>query len=143
MFTVVDLARSKHEASLGCKSAAPIEDCQRAGMQVLGVVGVDGSPSCGVRTPLDVRKVAHGLAGPDWQTVNTRGMNRLITHAAVVGPGLYMQLLQAELDQRGLSVAMTAQDLITALEGQPSSTGLEALLDEPRRNADAGNKGGR
>jgi uncharacterized protein YbbK (DUF523 family) len=113
-------------------TATQIEDYQRAGVQVLGVVGVDGSPSCGVRTTLDLRRAASGLAGLEWQTVNTQGMNRLITNSAVAGPGLYTQLLQAELSRRGLTVAMTAHDLIAALEGKPASMGIEALLDRPR-----------
>jgi predicted secreted protein len=124
-------------------TAAQIEDYQRAGIQVLGVVGVDGSPSCGVRTTLDVNKVAPGLASLDWQTVNTQGMNRLITQAAVVGPGWYMQLLQAELDRRGLKVAMTAHDLIAALEGAPSSMDIEKLLDQPRNEVAVRNKDAR
>jgi hypothetical protein len=52
--------------------------------------------------------------------------------AAVAGPGLYTQLLQAELSKRGLTVAMTAHDLIAALEGKPASMGIEELLDRPR-----------
>lgn len=123
-------------------TAAQIEDCQRAGIQVLGLVGVDGSPSCGVRTTLDVRKVANGLAHLDWQTANTPGMNRLITQAAVAGPGLYIQLLRAELARRGLHIAMTAQDLIAALEGKPSSLGIEALLNRSRSGAASGNGAG-
>jgi hypothetical protein len=65
--------------------------------------------------------VSSGLASLDQQTVKTQGMNRLITHSAVAGPGLFTQLLQAELSQRALNVAMTAHDLIAALEGKPSS----------------------
>jgi hypothetical protein len=41
---------------VAARVAADIEDYSRAGVRVLGVVGVGESPSCGVSTTLDLRR---------------------------------------------------------------------------------------
>ena len=114
---------------LARETAAQIHDYQTSGFRVLGVIGVDGSPTCGVRKTLDIKEVIDGLARLDRHTVNTDEMNRLIMASVITGQGLYIQLLRAELDKLGVSTEMTAHDLIAELDGRLSSASVEAMLD--------------
>jgi predicted secreted protein len=97
---------------LARETAAQVHDYQTSGFRVLGVIGVDGSPTCGVRKTLDIKEVIDGLARLDRHTVNTDEMNRLIMASVITGQGLYIQLLRAELEKLGVSTAMSAHDLI-------------------------------
>lgn len=113
---------------LARQTAAQVRDYQTSGFLVLGVIGVDGSPTCGVQKTLDIREVADGLARLDRSTVNTDEVNRLIRASVVAGQGLYIRLLKEELDKLGVSTAMIAHDLIAELEGRPASASVEAML---------------
>jgi hypothetical protein len=114
---------------LARETAAQIHDYQTSGFRVLGVIGVDGSPTCGVRKTLDLKEVTDRLARLDPHKVTTDEMNRLIMASVITGQGLYIQLLRAELDKLGVSTEMTAHDLIAELDGTPSSASVEAMLD--------------
>jgi hypothetical protein len=94
---------------------------------VLGIVGVDGSPSCGVECSLDVRGSFEGLArlGAD---ATSREVNAVVRAAAVPGRGLFVALLQDELQRRRLSVPLLAYDLLAELEGRPSAVQLPHAL---------------
>jgi hypothetical protein len=114
---------------LARETAAQIHDYQTSGFRVLGVIGVDGSPTCGVRKTLDLKEVTDRLARLDPYKVTTDEMDRLIMASIIAGQGLYIQLLRAELDKLGVSTEMTAHDLIAELDGTPSSASVEAMLD--------------
>jgi predicted secreted protein len=114
---------------LARETAAQIHDYQTSGFRVLGVIGVDGSPICGVRKTLDLKEVTDRLARLDPHEVTTDEMNRLIMASVITGQGLYIQLLRAELDKLGVSTEMTAHDLIAELDGRPSSASVGAMLD--------------
>jgi hypothetical protein len=113
---------------LARETAAQIHDYQQSGFRVLGVIGVDGSPTCGVNTTLDIKKVTNGLGRLDLRTANTQDMNRLIIDSAIAGRGLYIQLLRQALDKLNLKVAMTAHDLIAELEGRQAPVDMEEML---------------
>jgi len=114
---------------LARETAAQIHDYQTSGFRGLGVIGVDGSPTCGVRKTLDLKEVTDRLARLDPHKATTDEMNRLIMASVITGQGLYIQLLRAELEKLGVSTAMSAHDLIAELDGRPSSASVEAMLD--------------
>jgi hypothetical protein len=107
--------------------AAQIADYTRSGFVVTGVVGVDGSPSCGVVRSLDVARGLDGLACLRADATAPE-VNAVVREAVTPGPGLFVALLQAELARRGLSVPFTAHDLLAELDGERFPMALEALL---------------
>lgn len=100
-------------ARLARTVARDIADYRRCGMQVVAVVGVSGSPSCGVRSSVDMYAAAQ---------VNTRcplaRLDREFVNDAVVaanvrpGAGMFVSALRRALARRGTDVRWEEHDLM-------------------------------
>ena len=117
---------------LAGRVARDIEDYSRAGVRVLGVVGVGGSPSCGVSTTLDLRRsfeivAACPLALIDRTTINERA----VVACRVAGEGLFIGALERELARRGVDVPFIEYDLIAEMHGTPQPDALITLTGGP------------
>lgn len=108
-------------------TADQILDYQRSGMTVVGIIGVDGSPSCGVHKSLDMRAALEGLGQLNRETATAEDANQAIRSTVTPGRGLYIEALQRGLHRRGLTIPFTAHDLVGELEGRPSSVDVSAL----------------
>jgi predicted secreted protein len=97
---------------LAGKVARDISDYTRSGHSVQAIVGVGGSPSCGVRTTLDLRGALETLAGCDPTQLNTDEFNRrvIVAHARP-GQGIFIAALRRQLRLRGLRVPFDEHDL--------------------------------
>jgi hypothetical protein len=98
--------------------ARQVDDYLRSGFTVLGIVGVDGSPSCGVARTLDIRRSAERLAELDPETVTVGEVTALVRECVTAGEGLFTAALRAELHRRRISVAFPAHDLVAELTGE-------------------------
>jgi hypothetical protein len=80
------------------------------------VDGVGGSPSCGVRTTLDLKGVLDTVAGCDPAQLNTDDFNRrvIVAHARP-GQGMFVAALRRQLRRRGLDVPFDEHDLIAEI----------------------------
>jgi predicted secreted protein len=96
--------------------ARDIGDYVRVGQSVPAMLGVGGSPSCGVRTTLDLRGVLDTIAGCDPTELNTADFNRrvIVAHARA-GQGMFMAALHRQLRRRGLEVPFEKHDLIAEI----------------------------
>lgn len=108
-------------------TARQMADYVTHGYTVVRVVGIDGSPSCGVSTTLDMKQSFDRLARMEVESVTVDSMNDLINQCLVPGRGLFTRLLQEQLARRGISVVFTAHDLIAELDGQADSSAAAAL----------------
>jgi uncharacterized protein YbbK (DUF523 family) len=100
--------------------ARQIADYQSAGFDVAGVVGVDPSPSCGVRQTLDLGAALDGLAKLDLATIDRATFNRdVVASTRIAGEGMFIKALREELARRGQRVRFVAHDLIAELEQRP------------------------
>ena len=97
--------------------ANQIEDYLTSGFEVLGVIGVDGSPSCGVQTTLAVER-AFEQVGRLPQAATAAEVNAMVRRNAIGGRGLFVALLQEELQRRRLHVPFAAHDLMAEVEGR-------------------------
>jgi hypothetical protein len=97
--------------------ADEVEDYQSSGYTVVGIVGVDGSPSCGVRRTLEVKR-SLAMVGQLPTTARAEDMNAIIQACLVEGSGIFIELLRKELERRGLNVPLMAHDLVAELQGQ-------------------------
>jgi hypothetical protein len=100
---------------LARRVADDIADYLGSGFEVVEIVGVGGSPSCGVSTTLDLDRAIAAMARVD-ATTDIRSANRdVVTDNVAPGRGLFIECLDRELAARGMSVLHTEHDLIAEL----------------------------
>lgn len=100
--------------------AKQIVDYRSSGFDVQGVVGVDTSPSCGVRHTLDLGAAREALAKCDPATIDRATFNRDVVAATrIAGEGMFIKALREELARRGQRVRFVAHDLMAELEQRP------------------------
>jgi predicted secreted protein len=100
---------------LARRVAHELADYLRSGFAVVEIVGVGGSPSCGVHSTLDLDGAVTALACRHGDT-DRRTANRDIVAANVVaGRGLFFDCLDRALRSRGLAVAYREHDLVAEL----------------------------
>jgi predicted secreted protein len=99
---------------LASRTARHIADYARSGFQVIGIVGVGDSPSCGVLHTLNINRSLQAVASIDLNGIDRQTFNERAIQACVVeGGGLYIKALRRQLGRRGLTVPF--------LEHQPST----------------------
>lgn len=97
-------------------------DYHRAGIEVVALVGVGASPSCGVLSTLDLRGALDALADVNPAEVERRAFNRdVISAHAIAGQGVFVHELSRGIARHGLDVLFVEHDLLTELAGRPSS----------------------
>jgi predicted secreted protein len=100
---------------LARRVAREVADYIESGFDVVEIVGVGGSPSCGVHTTLDLDGAVAALARRDGDT-DRRATNRDIVAANVVsGHGLFVACLDRALRSRGIIVTCREHDLLAEL----------------------------
>ena len=109
--------------------ARDIEDYARAGVHVLAVIGVGGSPSCGSATTLDLRRSFETIAACPLALVDRATVNeRAVAACRVAGEGLFIAALERRLARRGLDVPFMEYDLIAEMRGTPQPVSLMRLI---------------
>jgi predicted secreted protein len=94
-----------------------LEDYLHSGFEVVGIVGIAGSPSCGVARTLDLRRSLPVIADP---TIDRDNLNaRAIAECVIPGRGLFVEALRRRLHRRGLEVPFLEFDLVAEIHGQP------------------------
>jgi predicted secreted protein len=106
---------------IAARTAREIEDYVHSGFEVVGVVGIGGSPSCAVNRTLDLKRSLPVLATTpidqlQRETFNDAAIARCLTD----GQGIFIRALQRELDRRSLHVPFLEHDLIAEMHGEIS-----------------------
>lgn len=109
---------------LALNVANEIEDYVKSGFDVIGIVGIDGSPSCGVNQTLDIYEVLPLLAQFTKDAFDQEKMNAMIRSCQAQGRGLFINVLKNTLDKRKTKVHLLAHDLISEMDSQQSSLKL-------------------
>ena len=92
--------------------ARDVADYRRSGFQVVAIVGVGASPSCGVRTTVDLAASVEAMATSPIATLDRDTVNRrVVNECARRGPGMFTEALASQLRRRGLSVPFIEHDL--------------------------------
>jgi predicted secreted protein len=101
---------------LARRAAAEIVDYVTSGFEVVEVVGVGASPSCGVRTTLDLDGAVAAMARCDRAALTPAVVSARVVAANVVdGPGIFLRELERRLDKRGIFVPFREHDLLAEL----------------------------
>jgi predicted secreted protein len=120
---------------LARRIARQITDYQRSGFDVVGLVGVDASPTCGVTTTLDLDESLAAIVGCPLARLDRRFMNdTVVSGSARPGRGLFVAALDTALARRGARVQLLAHDL-------RSEAGDTAFAPGPRPAGHAGARG--
>ena len=103
---------------LAARVADDIEDYVRSGARVVGVVGIGGSPSCGVTTTLDLRRSFEIIAACPLARIDPDFVNdRAVAACRAPGEGLFIAALQRRLAKRGIDVPFVEYDLVAEMRG--------------------------
>ena len=94
-----------------------VKDYLDSGFEVLGIVGVAGSPSCGVKTRLDIEKSFNMLASTDVDDLDREKMNHIIQECLEEGQGLFIRALEDELSKTNIKINIYEHDLISEMKG--------------------------
>lgn len=106
-----------------------VVDYGEAGVAVAGFIGIGASPSCGVRTTLDLRASLEVVAGCPAAALTRTVMNeQAVLGCRRAGEGLFSKALDRELKRRHLTVPAFEHDLAAELRGQ-----RQAVLAAPPR----------
>ncbi len=93
-----------------------VADYRRCGVEVVGLMGIGGSPSCGVATTLDLPGAVTALTSCPAARLDRRVLNEDIIAANVrPGEGLFIQALRRRLARAGASIPMAEHDLLAEL----------------------------
>jgi predicted secreted protein len=114
-------------ARLARSVADDIEDYLASGFTVTSIIGVGGSPSCGVHTTLDLPAALTAIARRPRAPVTAAWLNETVVDPALrPGRGLFIQALTDELGRRRLTVPVAEQTLT-----RPASTFAPAPPSSP------------
>jgi predicted secreted protein len=114
---------------LARRVAADIDDYIGSAFEVVEIVGVGASPSCGVSTTLDLSRAIRSMARCNPSTLDRSTVNDSVVAGSVVdGHGIFIAALQRQLARRGLEVHFSEHDLLRELRDE---TPLDALVDVP------------
>ncbi len=99
--------------------ADEVADYHRAGIEVVGVVGIGASPTCGVTTTVDLRASLEVVAACPAAALTRDVMNeQAVLACRRPGAGLFIGALDRELERRGLTVPAFEHDLAAELRGR-------------------------
>jgi predicted secreted protein len=103
-------------ARLARAVARDIADYRRSGMEVIGLVGVGASPSCGVATTLDLTTAVSALTRCPAARLDRVTLNQDIIAANVQpGEGLFMRAIRRRLARADAGIPKEEHDLLAEL----------------------------
>ena len=118
-------------ASMARAVARDVEDYVRSGFDVVAIVGVGASPSCGVSTTLDASRSLACAASCPLARIDRGYVNRDVVEANVVrGEGIFTAELRRRLECRGVHVPFREHDLVAEMHA-PAASGGEAVAQGP------------
>jgi uncharacterized protein YbbK (DUF523 family) len=99
--------------------AREIADYQRSGYEVVGVIGVGSSPSCGVSHTLDMRRSLEVIAACPITSIDRATMNqRAVVGCRTPGEGIFTQQLRRRLNRDGMTVPFVEYDIVAEMRGE-------------------------
>jgi hypothetical protein len=97
-----------------------IEDYLRSGFEVVGIVGVAGSPTCGVWSNLNLRCSLEAVASCPVAKCDRRLVNEEAVAACMrEGEGLFISAIQRRLKGKHITIKWYEHDLLAEIRGQP------------------------
>ncbi len=93
----------------------------KSGFTVMGIIGVDGSPSCGVKLILNMKKSFEYYASSKISSVDRDRFNfELYEKCSESGSGIFIDEVKKQLMKRNLRIPLYAHSLISEMQGEIS-----------------------
>ncbi|HOT45659.1 MAG TPA: hypothetical protein PLM53_14180 [Spirochaetota bacterium] len=90
-----------------------IKDYIRSGFTIIGIVGIDGSPSCGVTVRLDMEKCFRLFSSLSLDTLESDAMNEQLYGGCLgAGRGIFIYEIARALGKRKIHIPLFAHDLV-------------------------------
>ncbi|MFH2063939.1 MAG: hypothetical protein ABIK15_01920 [Pseudomonadota bacterium] len=121
-------------------TARQIFDYHRSGFGVRGIIGINGSPSCGVNRTLDFAKSLDAIACLKPETITREKANQVVTECITDGRGLFIEAIQHQLKEMHLVIDYAAHDLEGELNGCTSNMANHSIFDQSRGSISADRK---
>ena len=113
--------------------AGDVADYRGAGVEVAGIVGVRGSPSCAVTQTRDLAQCFEAIAAcPRAHPDRARLNDALLGGTLPCGSGMFITALQRRLRTRRLEVPFFEFDLVAEMRGETSPQRLLRAVPQPR-----------
>ena len=97
--------------------ASEIADYLSSGMEVQAIVGVDGSPTCGVSTTMDLGSALKRVTRLPTSNLTPALLNGELQACVIAGQGMFVDDVRRELANRHIDVPFLAHDLYAELAG--------------------------
>jgi predicted secreted protein len=119
---------------LARRAAREIVDYVASGFDVVGVVGVGASPSCGVATTVDLEAAVAAMAWCDRDSLSPQVVVERVVAANVVdGEGLFAAKLRSRLARHGVVVPFRQHDLLAELRAAAATGQAVGIVRSHRR----------
>lgn len=106
-------------SKLAKEVASEIDDYIDSGFEVIGILGIDGSPSCGVNRALDFEKSFEYIASVDVEKLERNKMNAYLFKSCLSsGNGFFIEALKKELQNRNIKIRFYGHDLALESRGE-------------------------
>ncbi len=106
-----------------------IRDYIDSGFEVSGIVGIKGSPSCGVSAALDLKKSAQFAADLDIETLSREYFNENCYKKCMVErSGLFFEELKKRLSSQNINITFFEHDLPGEISGKESNVNFDQIL---------------
>jgi predicted secreted protein len=106
-----------------------IRDYMDSGYEVCGIIGIKGSPSCGVSAALDLKKAAVFAADLNIETLSRQYFNEnCYKNCLADKSGIFFEALHRELLAKNMNVKFFEHDLLAEIEGKTSNVNFEEIL---------------
>jgi predicted secreted protein len=103
-----------------------------ADVDVVGLVGVAASPSCGVHTTLDLKRACDAVASCPLAQIDRALVNAAVAESATPGSGVFVDLIRGGLRRRGERIDLFEHDQPGEMRGDRSlPAGLRNRLAAP------------
>jgi predicted secreted protein len=103
-----------------------IRDYKRSGFDIAGIIGIDGSPACGINKTLGMKKSFEYISSLDLETLNRIDFNvNLYKRCLEIGRGIFMKILIKKLVRNRMNVNLYSLDLQDEMAGRRVSIKLK------------------
>ncbi|PKN88947.1 MAG: hypothetical protein CVU51_02565 [Deltaproteobacteria bacterium HGW-Deltaproteobacteria-1] len=96
-----------------------IEDYKNSGFDIIGIVGVDGSPTCGISTCLEMGKAFDYCAGLNIESIDRKIYNnKMYGKYLKQGKGLFFLEMEKILRRKDIAITYYSHDLVRETKGE-------------------------
>jgi len=102
------------------ETVSEMKDYVNSGYEIMGVIGISASPSCGINTTFDLKGAFEWISGVEVKEIELSKMRKqYFEQLTIPGKGMYIDELQKEMRKQGIKAKFYEHDLKADLEGEP------------------------